>query len=73
MLEYPSPFATDVLVSDGILSQGLALSRKQVPETVENIYNYFNVGSCNCKYIVPSNGIAVIYDFLEKFPHSPVH
>ena len=37
MLEYPSPFAIDVLVSDGILPQGLVLqSRKQVPETVKN-------------------------------------
>ena len=26
--------------------------------------NYFNFGSCNCKYMVPYNGIAVTYDFL---------
>ena len=38
MLEYPSPFALDGFVSDGILPQGLALrSRKQVPETVKKI------------------------------------
>ena len=36
MLEYPSPFAIDFLVSDSILPQGLVLrSRKQMPETVK--------------------------------------
>ena len=36
MLEYPSPFAMDFLVSDSILPQRLVLrSRKQMPETVK--------------------------------------
>ena len=35
MLEYPSPFAMDFLVSDSILPQRLVLrSLKQMPETV---------------------------------------
>ena len=54
-------------MSDSILPQRLVLrSRKQMPETVKIYVKYIHIYTYihTYIYIVPSNGIAVIYDFL---------